>query len=96
MALNKSEVVAAVAAKTGQSQTAVSAAIDALYEVVAAEVGRDGGKVTIPGFVSFERTRRAARAGRNPQTGATVEVKASKAMKFSPSTALKATLNQGR
>ncbi|CAB4888114.1 MAG: integration host factor [Actinobacteria bacterium] len=90
MALNKSEVVAAVAAKTGQSQTAVAAAIDALFDVVAAEVGRDGGKVTIPGFISFERTRRAARAGRNPQTGATIQIAASNAVKVSAGSKLKA------
>ena len=90
MALNKSEVVAAVAAKTGQSQSSVADVIDALYDVVAAEVGRDGGKVTIPGFVSFERTKRAARTGRNPQTGATIQIPASNAVKVSAGSKLKA------
>lgn len=90
MALNKSEVVAAIAAQTGQSQASVNGVIDALFAVIAKEVGKDGGKVTIPGFFSAERTRRAARTGRNPQTGATIQIAASNGVKLSAGSKLKA------
>ncbi|MDH6207473.1 MAG: HU family DNA-binding protein [Aurantimicrobium sp.] len=89
MALNKSEVVAAVAAHTNLSQANVNGVIDALFAVVSAEVAQ-GGKVTIPGFISFERTNRAARTGRNPQTGATIQIAASKSVKVSAGSKLKA------
>lgn len=90
MALNKSEVVAAVAAKTGNSQASVNGVLDALFDVIAAEVGKDGGKVTLPGFLSVERTKRAARTGRNPQTGATIQIAASNGVKISAGSKLKA------
>jgi DNA-binding protein HU-beta len=89
MALNKSEVVAAVAAHTNLSQANVNSVLDALFAVVSAEVAK-GGKVTIPGFISFARTDRAARAGRNPQTGATIQIPASKSVKVSAGSKLKA------
>ena len=55
------------------------------------EVGRPGGtKVAIPGWVSFERTHRAARAGRNPATGETIQIAASKGVKVSAGSKLKA------
>ena len=87
--MNKSEVVAAVADKTNLSQSAVNQAIDALFEVVSGAVAK-GDKVTIPGFLSFERTNRAARTGRNPQTGATIQIAASKSVKISAGSKLKA------
>ena len=90
MALNTSEVVAAVAAATNNSQATVNAVIDGLYAVIAKEVGKDGGKVTIPGFLSVERTKRAARTGRNPQTGATIQIAASNGVKISAGSKLKA------
>ncbi|MDP5128853.1 MAG: HU family DNA-binding protein, partial [Pontimonas sp.] len=49
-----------------------------------------GNKVTIPGWVSFDRTHRAARQGRNPQTGATIQIAASKSVKVSAGSKLKA------
>ena len=91
MALNKSEVVAAVAAQTNLSQANVNGVIDALFAVVSAEVAK-GGKVTIPGFISFERTERAARTGRNPQTGATIQIPAGKSVKVSAGSKLKASV----
>jgi DNA-binding protein HU-beta len=90
MALNKSEVVAAIASHTGQSQASVNGVIDALFSVIAKEVGKDGGKVTLPGFLSVERTKRAARTGRNPQTGATIQIAASNGVKISAGSKLKA------
>lgn len=88
-ALNRTELVAAVAADSGQSQAAVNGVLDSLFATVASSVG-DGTKVTIPGWVSFERTHRAARAGRNPSTGEAIEIKAGYGVKVSAGSKLKA------
>src|ERR671910_539646 len=70
-----------------------------LIDAVATSAGvtkatkKDGEKVAWPGFGSFSQTKRAPRTGRNPQTGAPVKIAASKAMKFTPSSTLKAALN---
>lgn len=87
--LNKSDLVAEIAKKTGETQTAVSGVIDAFFATVSDAVAQ-GTKVTIPGWVSFERTARAARTGRNPQTGATIQIPASKGVKVSAGSKLKA------
>ena len=71
--LNKNDLVAAVAADSGQSQATVSGVVDALFAVLAKSVG-EGTKVSIPGWLSVERTHRAAREGRNPATGATIQI----------------------
>lgn len=87
--LNKTDLVAAVAAESGQSQAAVSSVVDAFFAVVAKNVGNDT-KVSIPGWISFERTSRAARTGRNPATGETIQIAASKGVKVSAGSKLKA------
>jgi len=87
--MNRSELVAAVAEHTGHPQTAVNGVVDAIFTVVSKEIA-GGNKVTIPGWVSFERTNRAARQGRNPQTGATIQIAASKGVKVSAGSKLKA------
>lgn len=87
--LNRTELVAAVAADSGQSQAAVSGVVDALFSVLAKSVG-DGTKVSIPGWLSVERTHRSARTGRNPQTGATIQIAASYGVKVSAGSKLKA------
>ena len=87
--LNRTDLVAAVAADSGQSQSAVNSVLDSLFSTVASNVG-DGNKVTIPGWVSFERTHRAARAGRNPATGEAIEIKAGYGVKVSAGSKLKA------
>lgn len=89
--MNRSELVAAVAAASGQSQTAVNGVLDALFATVSAEVAK-GNKVTVPGWVAFERTSRAARTGRNPQTGATIQIAASNSVKVSAGSKLKASV----
>jgi DNA-binding protein HU-beta len=86
--MNRSELVAAVAAKTGHSQAAVNGVVDAIFDVVSSQVAQ-GTKVTIPGWVAFERTNRAARTGRNPQTGDTIQIPASKGVKVSAGSKLK-------
>ena len=87
--LNRTEFVAAVAAESGQSQVAVSSIVDSLFAVIAKSLG-EGTKVSIPGWISVERTDRAARTGRNPQTGEAIEIKASKGVKISAGSKLKA------
>ena len=93
--MNRSELVAAIAAKTGQTQTGVNAVLDALFTTVAGEVAK-GHKVTIPGWLAVEKTHRAARTGRNPRTGASIKIKAAKVPKFRPGKALKDALNGGK
>lgn len=86
--LNRTELVAAVAAATGQSQTAVNGVLDALFSTLSTSVAA-GTKVTIPGWIAVERTHRAARAGRNPQTGEAIQIKASYGVKISAGSKLK-------
>ena len=87
--LNKTELVAKVASESGQSQAAVSGVLDSLFSVLADSVKNDV-KVTIPGWLAVERTSRAARTGRNPQTGATIEIPAGHSVKISAGSKLKA------
>jgi DNA-binding protein HU-beta len=87
--LNRTELVAAVAAESGQSQAAVNGVLDALFSTLSTSV-HEGTKVTIPGWLAVERTHRAARQGRNPQTGATIQIAASYGVKVSAGSKLKA------
>lgn len=87
--VNKTELVAAIAAETGQSQTVVSQVLDSLFAQLAANAAK-GTKVTIPGWISVEQTERAARTGRNPQTGEAIDIPASKGVKISAGSKLKA------
>lgn len=87
--MNRSELVAAVAAESGLSQADVNRTVDALFSVVSGAVG-SGTKVSIPGWISFEQTHRKARQGRNPQTGATIQIAASNGVKVSAGSKLKA------
>lgn len=87
--MNKSELVAAIAARTEQTQKDVDETITALFDVVAEAIGK-GEKVTIPGWISFEQTDRSARQGRNPATGETIQIPATKAAKVSAGSKLKA------
>jgi DNA-binding protein HU-beta len=84
--LNRSQLVKAVAAHTGQDPKTVDAAIRGLTEVITA-VNSKGEPVAISGFAKFARVDRPARMGRNPATGAPVKIKASKKARI---TALKA------
>lgn len=73
--MNKSELVSAIAGRTGQSDRDVSSMLDAFQSEVIAAVAK-GEKVQIPGFLSFESSERAARTGRNPSTGAEIQIAA--------------------
>jgi DNA-binding protein HU-beta len=87
--MNRSELVAAVAAESGLTQADVNRAFDGLFSVLSDAVGK-GTKVSIPGWMSVERTARAARTGRNPQTGETIQIAASNGVKLSAGSKLKA------
>ncbi|MDA7761267.1 HU family DNA-binding protein [Aquiluna sp.] len=87
--MNKSELVAAIAASTGESQAAVGRVMDSMFEHIGASI-KHGNKVTIPGYLSVSKGHRAARAGRNPQTGATIQIAAANTVKVSAGSKLKA------
>ena len=73
--MNKAELVTAVAERSGQPNGAVSDVLSA-FEAVVTKAVAGGDKVQIPGFLTFERTQRAARTGRNPATGAELHIPA--------------------
>ena len=91
----KSELIDAVSDAAGVSKADAERTLGAFFDhVVSATKG--GEKVAWPGFGAFSTTERKAREGRNPQTGAPVQIKASTAMKFSASSTLKQALNSKR
>lgn len=90
--MNKTELVAAMAEQTQLSKKDAEAALKAFTDVVADEL-KKGGKVQLVGFGTFEVSERAAREGRNPQTGETMTIKASKTPKFKAGKALKDMMN---
>lgn len=90
--MNKTELVAAIADKTELSKKDAEKALKAFEDVVAEEL-KKGEKVQLVGFGTFEVSERAAREGRNPQTGETMTIAASKAPKFKAGKALKDSIN---
>ena len=90
--MNKTELVAAKAEQTNLSKKDAEAALKAFIDVVSEEL-KKGEKVQLVGFGTFEVSERAAREGRNPQTGETMEIKASKTPKFKAGKALKDMMN---
>ena len=91
--MNKTELVAAVAEQAQISKKDAEAALKAFTDVVANEL-KANGKVQLVGFGTFEVSERAAREGRNPQTGETMTIAASKAPKFKAGKALKDLINE--
>ena len=90
--MNKAELVAAMAEKAELSKKDAEAALKAFTDVVAEEL-KKGEKIQLVGFGTVEVSERAARTGRNPQTGAEMTIAASKAPKFKAGKALKDSLN---
>ena len=90
--MNKTELVDAIAKKAGLKKTEAEKFVKAFTDSVTKEL-KKGGKVQLVGFGTFEVSKRAAREGRNPQTGATMKIAASKAPKFSAGKALKNEVN---
>ena len=91
--MNKSELVSAIAAKTELSKKDAEKALKAFIDVVSDELA-EGGKIQLVGFGTFEVSERAARTGRNPQTGDEMNIPASKAPRFKAGKALKDTVNK--
>jgi DNA-binding protein HU-beta len=87
-AVNKTELIDAVATHTGNAKSTVAEVLAGLEDVVVATVSK-GEKVALTGFVSFDRVDRKARTARNPQTGAAIQVKASKAPKVAAGASFK-------
>ena len=90
--MNKSELIDAVASRSGVSKGDAEKTIDAFFKVLT-ETVKGGDKVAWPGFGSFSTSQAAARTGRNPQTGEAVNIAASTRMKFTASSTLKGELN---
>ena len=91
--MNKTKLAAAIAENAELSKKRAEAALKAFEDVVAEEL-KKGEKIQMVGFGTFEVSERAAREGRNPQTGETMTIAASKAPKFKAGKALKDMLNQ--
>ena len=91
--MNKTELVAAIAAETGLTKTQAEAAVKAFTGAVTSELSKKDGKVQLVGFGTFETVKRAARTGKNPQTGASIKIPASTAPKFKAGKALKDAVN---
>ena len=90
--MNRMELVAAIAEKTELSKKDAEKALKAFTDVVAEEL-KKGEKIQLVGFGTFEVSERAAREGRNPQTGEAMQIAASKSPKFKDGKALKDALN---
>ena len=90
--MNKSDLVATAAVTAGVSQTDAARVTDATFDAITA-VLKSGGEVRLLGFGSFSVANRAARQGRNPATGATIQIAASKQPRFKAGKDLKEAVN---
>lgn len=90
--MNKTELVAAIAEKAQMTRKDADAALKAFTDVVSDEL-KKGEKIQLVGFGTFEVSERPAREGRNPRTGETMTIAASKQPKFKPGKALKDAIN---
>jgi DNA-binding protein HU-beta len=90
--MTKNDLADKVAERTGLAASQARQALEAAIDAVADELAK-GGEVALAGFGKFSVSSRAARQGRNPATGATIQIAASKAAKFSAASALKSRLN---
>ena len=90
--MNKGEFVEALADRLDVSRAQADRAVSAMLDIITEELA-DGGKVAFTGFGSFEVSKRAARTGRNPQTGASIKIAASSVPKFSAGASLKSAVN---
>ncbi|BCW89478.1 DNA-binding protein HRm [Alphaproteobacteria bacterium SO-S41] len=90
--MNKNELIAAVAEKTNLAKGDATSAVEAVFDVVTAAL-KEGDEVRVVGFGTFVVTQRKAGKGRNPQTGAEIDIPASKAPKFRAGKQLKEAVN---
>lgn len=90
--MNKNELIAAVADKAGLAKTEAGSAVEAVFDTISAEL-KKGGDVRLIGFGNFSVSRREASKGRNPSTGAEVDIPARNVPKFSAGKGLKDAVN---
>jgi DNA-binding protein HU-beta len=90
--MNKAEFVETIAQKADCSRREAETAIDAALETIEEELSR-GSEITLTGFGKFHVAQRGARQGRNPQTGETIQIKASRVPRFSAGSKLKQVVN---
>lgn len=90
--MNKSELVNAIAKRTGQPATAVGEMLSA-FEGVVTDAVASGDKVQLAGFLTFDKTERAARTGRNPATGETIQIPAASVPRVKVGKSLKDAVN---
>ena len=88
--MTKSELVAAISERSGVSRNDVDETIKGMFDVVSDVVAKGEEPVSIPGWIKFEQSHRKARTARNPQTGAIIQVPATKSCKVSAGSKLKA------
>jgi DNA-binding protein HU-beta len=93
--MNKTELIEAIAEDSGLTHADASRAVNSFTGVVSKSL-KKGDEVAITGFGKFSVAKRAARTGRNPQTGETIKIKASKSPKFAAGAGLKATVAGAR
>ena len=90
--MNKGELIDAVSTKSGLGKVEATRAVDAVFDTVSAAL-KAGDAVSLVGFGTFAVKARAARSGRNPRTGATIEIPASKVPGFKAGKGLKDAVN---
>ncbi len=90
--MNKSELIERVAAATGKTKKEAGQVVDAVLETISEALKR-GEKVSLVGFGNFEVRERSARTGRNPQTGETIHIEATRVPAFKPGKQLKEAVN---
>ena len=91
--MKKSEMIEALAKETGLTKKDVEAVFSGTFDLFKKEL-KKGNNVAVAGFGTFKISKRAARTGRNPQTGETIKIKASKNVGFKAGTALKEIVNK--
>ena len=91
--MNKAELIAQISEDAGVTKTQANAALDSFVAAVTKTL-KKGDKVTLVGFGTFSVSKRAARTGRNPQTGQSIEISARRVLTFKPSQVLRAEVNE--
>ncbi|MCB0668438.1 MAG: HU family DNA-binding protein [Saprospiraceae bacterium] len=90
--MNKGDLIESVANQSGLTKADAARAVDAVLDAITGSL-MQGTKVTLPGFGTFSTSKRAARTGRNPSTGATIKIKAKTIAKFKPGSKLTDAVN---
>lgn len=92
--MNKWDYIKKIAEKTGKSQAEVNGVINAMVEVIVEEVRDNGEQIAIQGLGTFKQKATAARTGRNPFNGETIQIKASRNIQFRPQASLKTVVEE--